>query len=333
MTVKSDFRRPPRETNEDGAPRRVGVELEFAAVSAHDAAQLIRRLFGGEIRQEDPHRYHVENTGFGTFTCELDTRHAHASAEAERRIARDAFADLVNDLEGEIRKLYGDVSSLLVPCEIVCPPIPFADLPRLDSLVEALIQAGAEGTHSSLFYAFGLQLNPEIATRDPDWLLAMLKSYLLCSDWIRAIIEVDATRRLTAFADAFPAAYMEKVVAPDYRPDLDRLMDDYLSANPTRNRELDLLPLFAWIDEDRVRRAAPGQKIARRPTFHYRLPNADLGRPGWSVSLEWNRWQVIERLAERPEVLAGMARDWTENRARLLPRDWGVKASEWLVLA
>lgn len=332
MTVVSDFRPPPRLLNEAGEERRLGVELEFAALSAHDAAELIQQLFGGDIRREDPHRYLVHDTEFGEFVCELDTRLAHAPKDAKQRLSRDAFDEFLGDIGGELRRIYGDISSFLVPCEIVCPPIPVTRIGRVDQLVELLIRKGAAGTQSSVFYAFGAQLNPEIATRDPNWLTSMLKAYLLCSDWIRAIIEVDATRRLTFFADAFPSSYVDKVVRPGYWPDLDGLMADYLVWNPTRNRELDLLPLFAWFDEDRVRRAAPGQKIARRPTFHYRLPNADLGRPGWSVTLEWNRWQVIEQLAEKPDALAGMGRDYLENRARLVPRDWGVKASEWLVL-
>ena len=33
-----------------------------------------------------------------------------------------------------------------------------------------------------------------------------------------------------------------------YGPDLGALIDDYLAANPTRNRALDLLPLFAELD-------------------------------------------------------------------------------------
>ncbi|OBX33760.1 putative amidoligase enzyme [Halomonas elongata] len=37
---------------------------------------------------------------------------------------------------------------------------------------------------------------------------------------------------------------------PDYQPDLRTLIDDYLEYNPTRNRELDLLPLFAYLDPE-----------------------------------------------------------------------------------
>src|SRR3546814_9457337 len=37
--------------------------------------------------------------------------------------------------------------------------------------------------------------------------------------------------------------------------------------------------------------------IKARPTFHYRLPNARLADPQWSIVREWNLWVRVERLA------------------------------------
>jgi hypothetical protein len=88
------------------------------------------------------------------------------------------------------------------------------------------------------------------------------------------------------------------VVAPDYWPDLDDLMDDYLAANPTRDRNLDLLPLFLLLDERRVRAQLLEEKISKRPVLHYRLPTARVGQAGWSIALNWwNRLVAVERLA------------------------------------
>jgi len=128
----------------------------------------------------------------------------------------------------------------VMPCEIVCPPVPVAELPRIEALVRALAKAGASGTQASPLYGFGAQLNVEIAAGGPDWLLAMLRAYALLSDWLRAVMEIDLTRRLTAFADPFPPGYVALIADPAYAPDQAGLIDDYLRHNPTRNRELDM---------------------------------------------------------------------------------------------
>lgn len=78
---------------------------------------------------------------------------------------------------------------------------------------------------------------------------------------------------------------------------MDQLIDDFITDNPTRNRELDMLPLFAHLDEDRVRARVDDPLIKARPTYHYRLPNTNLADPEWGVLTEWNRWVIVERLA------------------------------------
>ena len=60
-----------------------------------------------------------------------------------------------------------------------------------------------------------------------------------------------------------------------------------------------MLPLFAWIDEDRVRTTIDDPRIKPRPTFHYRLPNAQVSDSLWSLAEDWNRWVVVETLADR----------------------------------
>jgi hypothetical protein len=107
----------------------------------------------------------------------------------------------------------------------------------------------------------------------------------------------DATRDLLGFADPFPIEYIRKLANPDYWPAMDDFIDDYLAANPTRNRDLDLLPLLLHFDERRVRAVLPNEKINGRPTFHYRLPDARVSDPGWSIAPDWNRWIAVERLA------------------------------------
>ena len=329
MTAKIE--RPPRETNHAGDVRRVGVELEFAAVTARDAARIVRRVFGGTVKVIDHHRFAILETRLGDFRSELDSQFLHRTEmEAE---APTGLQVLMANFQDAFHGVLGDIGSALIPCEIVCPPLKIDDLPRLDSLLEELRRVGAHGTDVSPLYAFGMQLNPDIADKSADWIVSVLKAYLLLSDWLRAVISVNLTRRVLAFADPFPPDYVLHVTDPDYRPDMTTLIDDYLVHNPTRNRELDLLPLFAWIDEARVRAAVDDKRIKVRPTFHYRLPDARLDRPDWTITTEWNRWCVVERLAERPDKLAAMAAAYRENQERLLPRDWAIMSSEWIALS
>ena len=42
-----------------------------------------------------------------------------------------------------------------------------------------------------------------------------------------------------------------------------------------------MLPLFVWLDGDRVRRTISDPLVKARPTYHWRLPNAAFGRPEW----------------------------------------------------
>lgn len=316
---------PPRQRNWAGRPRHVGVEIEFAGLPARDAAALVQELFGGEVGALDGHSFEITGTSLGDFTAKLDARLLHAKSDRT-----DAKPRLLAELECRLRDIMGNAAALVVPCEVVCPPVPVAALHRIEGLVSALRGAGALGTERSPFYAFGAHLNPDIADTDPGYLAAVLKAYLLLSDWLRAVIAPDVTRRLLAFASPFPSAYAQRVVAPDYWPDLPTLIDDYLVDNPTRNRELDLLPLFTWLDEARVRSVVSDALVKGRPTFHYRLPDALVTDPGWSLTHEWNRWLEVERLAEDRARLAAMARAFSDNAARLVPGDWAAEAERWL---
>ena len=321
MTAHS-FATPPETLNHEGKPRHVGVEIEFGSVSTQVAAEKVHDLFGGRLEQEDQHRYHVRGTGLGDFLIELDSQYVHRVPGAEDD--KQEFAD-------RLRSILGNISELVVPNEIVCPPVELDRLPELEALTEALVDIGASGSSASPLYAFGCQLNPEIASAEPCWILAMLRAYVLMSPWLRAIIELDFTRRLASFADPFPADYVRWILEPGYQPDMDQLIDDYLAFNPTRNRELDMLPLFAWLDGPRVRSSVPDTRIKARPTFHYRLPDARIGEPGWTLALEWNRWCVVERLAADADRLAAMGEAWTENDARLVPGNWAMMSTGWLL--
>ncbi len=331
MSSISKLRLPPRDYNFEGNRRRAGVEIEFAAVSPSRVATRVAKLYGGTAEQEDPHRFHIRGTRLGNFLVELDTQYAHR-APGEVGPSASGLQGLMETFSNAMRELYGDLGSLVIPYEVVCPPIDVEQLPELEALLLALREEGAQGTRDNLLHAFGVQFNPDIATRDPQWILAVLKAEILLSEWLRSIISVDMARRILAFADPFPKAYIHIILKDEYWPDIDQLIEDYLIYNPTRNRELDMLPLFLWLDADRVRRKIPDKLVKPRPTFHYRLPDANIRDSRWSLTLEWNRWCVVERLAEDREILAEMGKSYLENDLSILSEDWALRCTEWLVL-
>lgn len=325
---------PPLTRNFDGKVRNVGVEIEFAGLDALQAATCVRQLFGGRLVEHDPYSFTVEDTCFGDFKCELDSHYAHATEEDGRSL-KDLLFGLLDDRQAQdlARKagaLIGDVARHWMPVEIVGPPTPYVEIGAFDRLADALAEAGAEGTQESLIYSFGMQLNPEVAAFDAGYIRRHIQAYCLASEWLRDAIEVDVTRRMLPFVDRFPGAYQRLILHAGYQPDLETLIDDFVEYNPTRNRELDLLPLFSFLDEDRIADAVDMTLVKARPTFHYRLPNASLGVHGWSVLQEWNRWVVVERLAADSERRHAMIRAWQENDARLLPEDWGKLSRPWL---
>ena len=195
----------------------------------------------------------------------------------------------------------------LVPLEVVSPPLPLARLGEVEDLIAKLRTAGARGTADRLVNAFGMQLKVEIPRADADTLLAYLQVFLCLYDWLLMRADIDLSRRMTSYVDPFPRDYVLRVVDSDYRPELAGLMDDYLAASPTRNRALDLLPLFLHLDKARVRRVTGDPRIKARPAFHYRLPDCEIDQPGWGLHSAWNDWIEVERIAWRPAA-HGIAR-------------------------
>jgi hypothetical protein len=315
---------PPQTLGPGGSPRRIGVEVEFSNIDCRSAAELVRKTFGGDVLEEDPYRFRVVASMLGDFTVELDMRHAHPQKSTpEKRHVLDA-------LQAEFRAAVGEVASLWLPVEIISPPVALERLPELDRITEELRRAGAHGTDDGLLYAFATQLNPEAPSCDAKVILACLKAFLILADRLRADAARDIKRRLLPFADPMPRAYARKVIDLAYQPSLEQLIDEYIEANPTRNRELDMLPLFTTLDPERVRRQIRSPLVKPRPTFHYRLPDTRLSDPEWGLITEWNRWVQVEWLAADPERLDAACRHYCACADEKRLGDWSEIVRQWL---
>lgn len=312
------MRLPPRLETAAGATRRLGVEIEFGDLTLARVTEIVTGLYGGDVVACDAYRNRVEGTALGDFLIELDVVYAHP----------EEGKSFASEFEEKVAETFGDVARSVVPMEIACPPIPLSDLGRLEALVTALRQAGATGTAQQLYYAFGCQLNPELASLEAAFVFRQFQAWMLLEDWLRATAGRDLARRLVAFANPFPRDYARAVIARQDPPDWPAFIDSYLVDNPTRNRDLDLLPLMAHVDAARVRSRLDDKRIKSRPTFHYRVPDSRVDEPGWTLTEEWNRWVEVELLAEDRERFEAM-------RAAFLAKSWSRAAwadetAQWL---
>ncbi|WP_462320748.1 amidoligase family protein [Halochromatium sp.] len=328
---------PPLTRTSDGQERRVGVEIELSGLTITETAELVREtLFGakgfgaGGGEMLHPGRYEIALRGdpAGDWQVELDF--AFLKSLGRRSRSQDDLGDAVGELAEDLLRM---VAERIVPVEVISPPLPLSRLAEFNTIIESLRAAGARGTADDPTYAFGMQLNPEVPATDVDSIRQYLQAFLCLEDWLRERAAVDLTRRLTFFAEPFPKGYVRLAIAPHYSPNRTQLIDDYLDANPTRNRTLDMLPLFTHLDEARVRARVQDERIKSRPTLHYRLPNSEVDKPGWDLSVPWNDWLVVERLAADPARLESLCSKYSaylNNTLERLTGDWKQECQQWL---
>lgn len=315
---------PPRQHNTDGETRRVGIEIEFANVDASRTASIVCDLYGGEQDIESPHHVSVSNTSLGDFDIELDWQGAHKKNTAEE-------ASFFANMEDQAREALGHAATDLVPTEVVCPPIPWDRLGELNALFNKLRECGAEGTEASLLYGFGLHLNPEVAEESVDYALRNLQAYVILEDWLRETINVDVTRRMLPHTNPFPVHYLRLLLDDSYTPDIKTLIRDYTAENQTRNRGLDMMPLFRHLDEATLLASFEDASLVKaRPTFHYRLPNAQLSDATWTAAIEWNRWVEVEKLAEDSNRLTACREAYARWLAKPATERWLDTVKKWI---
>ena len=313
FNLSMSYTLPSKSDNADGTQRKVGFELEFASVDIEKAAQIVQSLYGGTLKMEHRYEYHICDSELGDFRIELDARilRKMASQNIFQRLGIDLDEELI---QKPIEEVVDRLAKVVVPLEIVMPPVPIRKLHRLEELRAKLQKNRAEGTHTSLVHAFGMHLNIESPDLQTETLLRYLKSFAVVYPWLMETLDIDISRRVSPFVDPFPDKYVSTILNPDYKPDADQLIKDYVEHNPTRNRPLDMMPIFGMINDELIKDVMEGEKNDPRPTFHYRLPNSRIDDSSWTFETEWNYWLVVERLAADDEMLRKLSQLYLTRR-------------------
>jgi hypothetical protein len=305
----------PQPLNAEGKPRRVGVEIELGGVSEADVARLCAEVLGGRAEQKDSHIWAVDGSDIGAIEVYLDI--------FLRNATKTRLRDLALDLGREV-----------VPVEIVTEPLDMEGLARLDALREALRKAGALGSGAGLLFGFGVHFNIEVASdADADTVRPLL-AYALIEDWLRSAYPIDEARRLLPFTDPYPTDFVRALITAGPGATRDVVTGLYLAHTPSRNRGLDMLPLFAHFDPWRIA-AAIEDKTSARPTFHFRLPDCRIDEARWSLAGEWQRWVLVERVAGDSALLRRLSDAWEDDHGLLTlsRQSWAARAGRILQTA
>jgi len=307
-------------TKKPNKERFVGFELEYAAVPLNTSASIIQKLFGGDVHKNTEAEWVVSDTCFGTFRLEIDAEPIKALAEAlpvNTNHTTGILGDIYTATAEKTVEAISDIGTKIVPFEIVTPPVPIDKIKDLDALRKALFLAFAEDTKSSFYNAFGLHINPDVISTDSHNILHHIQAFSLLYPWLRDVHEMDRARSLSAYAEPYPNEYVEHIIAVNYKPSIEELIKDYHTFNPTRNRALDMLPLFAHLEPELIKELyGTDEKINARPTFHYRLPNCEVSSGAWSLMKEWSRWLLVEETAGNQSRLFQLCDAWHQDREK-----------------
>ena len=316
---KSNFKKPPVTKNPTGEERKVGYEFEFTGVEMPEAGGIIQSLYGGQLKEISTYEYAVKDTQFGTFKLELDAQLLRE--KKYEKVLNSLGVDIasfknIKNIEDALK----DIASSVVPFEIVTPPVTLTQMDHLNKLVHKLREMKAKGTGSSFIYAFGMHINPEVPHLTPESILNHLRAYVMLDSWIRKDAKINVSRKLTPYVNPYDEEYIRHILDPDYKPKLENLIRDYFKYGNSRNRALDLLPLFMHMDEKLTSSLIEDTLTSARPAYHYRLPNCSLENPQWSIASEWNRWVYVEIMAEDPGMVNRYSRAWLKLKRETLVR-------------
>jgi hypothetical protein len=296
--------------------RKAGFEFELSGLTVEDCAELVKQEFGGTVEPNHSLEVEIKDTDAGTFRVEMDShlmKDMAESLEEEQPETKDQLIDTA-PIRESISQAMGSFAGQFVPLEIVTPPLAFDQFDKLERLREQLCQQKAKGTRDAPVNAFGMHINAQIPSEDIEGVLPIFKAFLILYPWLKQQMKIDFSRRCLTYIDPFPKAYIQLVLAEDYQPSWKDFITDYLEHNPTRNRALDMLPIFSHIDDSLLDKLDEKQRVLvnARPAFHYRLPNCEVDNPDWHIARDWNLWVKLEEVAGDAKLLGKLACDYLE---------------------
>lgn len=308
-----EFTQLPRPHSAEGGPRLTGVEIELGGLPEYRVAEIARDTLGGTLRRVDGPCWRLEDSEVGAIDVYLDT----ALRKSEKSALRDAALSLGREI---------------IPVEIVSAPLSFAQMQRLNDLIAPLRAAGAQGSSAGLFFGFGVHFNVQIVSDEVADIRNPLMAYALIEDWLRSALPIDEMRRILPFASPYPTGFVRALLDLPGDAGLDDLVTLYLGHNPTRNRGLDMLPLFKHLRPGALPPSV-SDSTGARPTFHFRLPDCRIDQPDWSLAPEWRRWVIVEQVAEDPRLMEALARVWraAHGPVTLSRHTWAQRAGDILL--
>lgn len=331
------FKELPVLYNAKGELRKVGFELEYADVNIEESVRIIQEVYGGKEQAEHRFSRKVVGTRIGDFSVKIDLKLLNEKTYKEPldklNINLQDIKIGEDTLEDEVEEVLERVVNKVIPYEITTPPLPATELWEFEKLRQALYEHHAKGTDAFITNAFATHINPEVPATDAATILRYLRAFLLLYPWLLKKGETDFARRMTAFINPYPTEYIELVLPSSYQPDMDSLIEDYHQLNPDRNRPLDMYPFFAAVRPDKINSYTDLGNVKPRETFHYRLPNSWVSKPDWTLAQEWNNWVTIEELANDPERLEQMSRQYLALKQETLigfENKWTKQTELWL---
>ena len=130
----NDFHLPPRVEKDDGTPRMVGFELEFSGISLDQTAEVVQSTLGGQLASETSAERVIHTDSLGEFIIELDWDYLKSKASGTDR----------GEEGSEWLEPLSQAAAVLVPVEIVCPPIPLTNLSALTPMVLWTTRGGCD---------------------------------------------------------------------------------------------------------------------------------------------------------------------------------------------
>lgn len=326
------FLDPKVQTNHENKIRHVGFEIEFSNIDLNEILHILKNDFNFKEKKINNFLYKLESK-YGDFILELDFEllTKQKLKEGAKKLSEIIGIHIKTNEVEAIEKAIGELSKDIVPYEISTPPLPLDEINLVDEITNKLAINNAKGTKHKLYYAFGLHINVEVISLEVDSLLDYIKAYLILQDYINKDAKIDIARKISPFIDNFEKEYIQHTLNINYKPSMSEFIDDYLKFNPTRNRSLDMLPILTFIDEKRVRQKLPAEKIKPRPAFHYRLSNSMVGSDNWEISDEWNRWILVEKLANNKKALKHLSKEYTEHLDKIVNlTSWNERIEQWI---